>query len=90
MSVEEWENILLWGVAMVCLSDVDINKRCRIVELKANELIMRRFLDIGLIQGASVEKVLIGPFGGINAYSVMGSVIAIRDKDLEGVLVEYE
>lgn len=74
---------------MINLNQVDIYKKCQIIKLNTNSSITRRFLDIGLIPGTTIEKVLISPFGGISAYSVMGSTIAIRDKDVEGVIVEY-
>ena len=75
---------------MFCLNQIDIGKKCRILSLGVEKNILRRFIDIGLIPGVEVEKVLISPFGGISAYAIMGSLIAIRDQDLEGVMVKYE
>lgn len=75
---------------MISLNQIDINRKCKILKLNVDSLILRRFLDIGLIPGANIEKVLISPFGGISAYSIMGTTIAIRDNDVEGVIVEYE
>jgi len=74
---------------MMSLNNIEINKKCRILKLNVDDNILRRFLDIGLIQGAFVKKILTSPFGGISAYCIMGSSIAIRDKDVEGVMVEY-
>lgn len=72
------------------LSEVLLNKPCRVVELNCDESILRRFLDIGMIPGAKIEKVLVSPFGGISAYFIMGSLIAIRDSDTKGVKVCYD
>ena len=74
---------------MVSLSNIELDSKCKILNLDVNKNILRRFLDIGLIPGAVVRKILNSPFGGISAYSIMGTVIAIRDSDLEGVMVEY-
>lgn len=72
------------------LSEIILNKPCRVVKLNCDKSILRRFLDVGMIPGARIEKVLISPFGGISAYSIMGSLIAIRDIDTKGVIVNYE
>ena len=75
---------------MITLNKIDIGKKCKILKLDVNEIILRRFLDLGLIPGAIVEKVLVSPFGSICAYYIMGTIIAIRDSDVEGVWVKYE
>ena len=75
---------------MISLRDVDVGKRCRIVKLVGDDFILRRFLDIGIVPGACIEKGYSSILGGIRAYFVMGTTIAIRDDDIEGVIVEYE
>ena len=75
---------------MISLDKVSINKRCRIFKLDIEGNMLRRLLDIGIIPGAIIKKVLVSPFGGISAYSIMGTTMAIRDKDVKGVFVEYE
>lgn len=74
---------------MINLNQADIYKKCQIIKLDTNPSITRRFLDIGLIPGTIIEKILISPFKGISAYLIMDSIIAIRNKDIEGVIVEY-
>ena len=74
---------------MICLKDVCLDKDVRVIKLDVDSNILRRFLDIGLIEGAIIRKVLSSYSGGINAYLIMDSVIAIRDKDIKGVMVEY-
>ena len=74
---------------MISLNNIDIDKEYKILSLKVNKNILKRFLDIGLIPGAIIKKVLTSPFKGISAYNIMDSIIAIRDKDVIGVIVEY-
>ena len=74
---------------MVCLRDVSLEQDVIVVKLDANKDILKRFLDIGLIEGTIIKKVLSSYSGGINAYLIMDSVIAIRDNDIKGVFVEY-
>ena len=74
---------------MICLKDVCLDKDVKVIKLDVGSDILRRFLDIGLIEGAIIKKVLKSYSGGINAYLIMDSVIAIRDKDIKGVMVEY-
>ena len=75
---------------VISLNNIEIDKEYKIVSLKVNKNILKRFLDIGLIPGTKIKKVLISPFKGISAYSIMDSIIAIRDKDVIGVIVSYE
>jgi len=75
---------------MISLNQVCIDQTCKILKLNTKDSILRRFLDIGIIPGATIKKILISPFGGISAYSIMGTIMAIRDRDVEGVIVEYE
>ncbi len=42
---------------------------------------LRRLLDIGLIENTEVECVGISPAGGISAYLIRGAVIALRNED---------
>ena len=75
---------------MISLNNIEIDKEYKVVSLKVNKNILKRLLDIGLIPGAKIKKVLISPFKEISAYLIMDSIIAIRDKDVTGVLVSYE
>ena len=74
---------------MISLNNIEIDKEYKVVSLKVNKNILKRLLDIGLIPGAKIKKVLISPFKEISAYLIMDSIIAIRDKDVIGVIVEY-
>ena len=45
----------------------------------------RRLMDLGLTKGARVEAVLTAPCGGMRAYRVRGTVIALRGADAGNV-----
>ena len=78
------------SVRMICLNEIELDKTCLVVEIKNNSSMLRRFLDIGIIPGAKIKKVLDSPFGGISAYLITGTTVAIRDIDAKGIMVCYE
>ena len=61
----------------------------KVITISDNSTIKRRLLDIGIIPGIEIEKILISPFKGISAYLVMDSLIAIRDDDAKLIEVSY-
>ena len=75
---------------MCSLDRVNINEKVTVVNINNESLIKRRLLDIGIIPGISIEKMLVSPFKGISAYLVMDSLIAIRDSDAINIEVCYE
>jgi len=75
---------------MVSLDKIGLNKRAKVITISDNSLIKRRLLDIGIIPGVDLEKILVSPFKGISAYLVMDSLIAIRDNDAKYIEVCYE
>ena len=77
------------SVIMISLNEIKLGDKCRVTDVLVDDSMLRRFLDIGIIPGAMIEKILVGPFKGIAAYCVMGTIIAIRDVDSEGIKVEY-
>ena len=77
------------SVRMISLNNIKLGKICHIIDIKSDFSMSRRFLDMGIIPEAIIEKVLVSPFKGISAYYIMGTTIAIRDKDAEGIIVSY-
>lgn len=75
---------------MCSLDKVNIDEEVTVINISDNSLIKRRLVDIGIIPGMNIEKVLISPFNGISAYKVMDSLIAIRDDDAKYIEVCYE
>ena len=77
------------SVRMVSLDKINLNEEYQIININSDSFMLRRFLDIGIIEGAIIKKVLISPFKGICAYYIMSSTIAIRDKDAKEIMVSY-
>lgn len=71
------------------LNTLPIGKKGTVTSLlsKGNE--RRRMLDLGLIQGTTVEAVQKSPAGDPIAYFIRGAVIALRDEDAEKIMVKY-
>ena len=72
------------------LDKIDLNKSAKVITISDKSLIKRRLLDIGIIPGLTIEKILTSPFKGISAYLISDSIIAIRDTDANYIEVCYE
>ncbi len=48
----------------------------------------RRLMDIGVVEGAVIERVFASPFGNPVAFIIKGAVIALRNDVSSGILVE--
>ena len=63
------------------LDKLGMNKNGYIINLKSNDNLRRRMLDLGLVKNTLIKPVFISPSGDPRAYQVRGSIIAIRDCD---------
>ena len=70
------------------LNDIGPGEHAIISELKSDENMKRRLLDIGLIRGSKVECLGRSPGGDPSAYLIRGAVIAIRSEDCENILIK--
>lgn len=70
------------------LDKMTINQKSTVRKISEKSPMRRRFLDIGLTDGAKVECVLISYGGEMRAYFIKGAVIAIRKEDAAFVEVE--
>ena len=70
------------------LDKIDLNKSAKVITISDKSLIKRRLLDIGLTPGTKIECVLENPGKNLIAYMIRGSLIAIRDEDIENILIE--
>ena len=75
---------------MISLNNIKLNKKARVITISDKSSIKRRLLDIGIIPGIKIEKILISPFKGISAYLISDALIAIRDEDASFIEVSYE
>ncbi len=58
----------------------------RVRGISACGAVLRRFRDLGLINGTLVKCVLSGN-GGMSAYLIRGALIAIRNEDAEKIII---
>lgn len=70
------------------LSEACLGSTCRVTSLSATGLPRRRLLDVGFVPGACVVPVRRSPVGDPTAYSVRGTLIALRRRDADLVAVE--
>lgn len=67
-----------------------LNKKGIVTNFAPKDDIKRRLLDIGIMKGSHITRVLEDFSGNMSAYLVRGSLVAIRNKDAVGVEVAYE
>ncbi len=63
------------------LNELPLDTKGYINKLNCHENIKRRLLDLGFVQGACITPVLISPSQDPRAFSVRGTLIAIRKED---------
>lgn len=69
------------------LSELVEGQLARIVEIKTAGSMRRRLFDLGLIEGTLVKCLQKSPFGDPVAYSVRGTVLALRREDSKNILI---
>ncbi len=60
----------------------------KVKQLKAQDSIRRRLLDLGLTNNTLVESLRRSPSGDPTAYQIRGAVIALRSEEAAQILVE--
>lgn len=69
------------------LNELPLNTKGYIENLNCVENIKRRLLDLGLVKGATITPVLISPSGDPRAFSIRGTLIAIRKEDAKLITI---
>lgn len=72
---------------LINLSQLPLNKKGSIKEIKCEGNIKRRLLDMGLVKGTKIMPVLVSPTKDPRAFEVRGSIIAIRKEDAEKIFI---
>ena len=72
------------------LSELKISEKGIIKSVECDENIKRRLLDLGLIKGTIIEPIFVSPIGDPRAFSVRGTIIAIRKKETNKIFLEKE
>ena len=74
---------------LILLSDVDLDKEVKVINIMADGELRRRFFDLGIIKDTIVEPLYISPFGDPKAYLIRGTVIAIRKEDAKNIFINF-
>ena len=69
------------------LKEANLDSVVRVININARGELRRRFFDLGIIEGTNIEVLFKGPFGDPVAYSIRGTVIALREEDGEKIEV---
>ena len=75
---------------MIDLCDMKLDRVGVIKSINVRDDMKRRFMDMGIVPGCRIIRLLEGYGKEISAYLIMDSVIAIRNKDTIGIEVCYE
>ena len=65
-----------------------VGEQGTVKEIKAGGGMGRRLMDLGFVKGAKVACLLAAPGGGMRAYRVRRTVIALRQADARRVIWE--
>jgi ferrous iron transport protein A len=72
---------------MINLSKLPLHQEGRIEEITCEGNSKRRLLDLGLVKGTSITPVLVSPSKDPRAFSVRGTIIAIRQEDANRIKI---
>jgi DtxR family Mn-dependent transcriptional regulator len=70
------------------LSSLKPGERGEVLGLTSDGLARRRFLDLGLVPGTTVEAVMASPMGQPVAYRIRGTLIALRPEQADEILIK--
>lgn len=73
---------------LITLEKLPIGRLGIVKKLIAEGVVRRRMLDLGLINGTTVEPLMKSPAGDPVAYEIRGAVIAFRSEEASKILVE--
>ena len=90
IEVINYNDYLERGIIMnkVTLNNTEIGQKTKVLKIINDNSIKRRLLDMGLTPGTTIETVLKNYGGNLVAYMIRGALVAIRNEDAEGILVE--
>lgn len=72
---------------MVDLTSLPLHQKGQIEEITCDGNSRRRLLDLGLVKGTWITPVLVSPSKDPRAFSVRGTVIAIRKEDASKIKI---
>lgn len=71
------------------LSEMEINKPCRVVDIQTqNVQLRRRILDMGITPGVEITVIKTAPLGDPFEIKLRGYSLSFRKADAKGIMVE--
>jgi ferrous iron transport protein A len=74
----------------VTLDQLHAGQKARIRQLRSAGSIRRRLLDLGLVPGTPIERIMASPAGDPICFRVRGTMLALRASDAAEVAVDIE
>jgi ferrous iron transport protein A len=71
----------------VSLRNLQHGEKAQVQQVHGAGSIRRRLLDLGLLPGTIIERIMDSPIGDPICYRVRGAMIALRAEDADQVLV---
>ena len=72
----------------ISLSELEINKKAKVVDINCSGDEKRRFLDLGIVKDTVLTPIFNSPFGNPTAYEIRKTIIAIRKENANKIKVE--
>ena len=69
------------------LSNLELNKKAKVVDINCSGDEKRRFLDLGIVKDTVLTPILKSPFGTPTAYEIRKTLIAIRKENADKIQV---
>ncbi len=69
------------------LNKLPVNETGFIYDIQCSENVKRRLLDLGIVKNTCIKTILKSPSNGLKAFSIRGSLIAIRDEDSSSIKI---
>ncbi|MBE5819322.1 MAG: ferrous iron transport protein A [Clostridiales bacterium] len=70
---------------ILTLDKLPLNITAKIYSLNCDDILRRRLLDLGLIDGTKITPIFNSPFGDPIAYKIRSSTIALRKDDVKNI-----
>jgi ferrous iron transport protein A len=71
------------------LTEVELGKKVRVVELLSSGLSRQRMLDLGIIPNTLIQVLRRSPFGDPTAYLIRDTCIALREEEARNIIVRH-
>lgn len=73
---------------IISLDESLIGRKYEVIHLNCSGIMRRRFLDLGLIPGCTVQALYKNSANSLTAYLIRGTMIAIRHEDASTIMIK--